>query len=266
LGKVQQEKILLCNSCGLAFLDLEDGYTYTHSDWYDWLRISEEVGKKYLNWIRWYYLKQLKILSGLVEGRELLDIGAGMGIFAKVASEIDWKVTCTEIHPKARAFGAQIYGLIYKELEDIPPESMDIVRVSHILEHVPEPLLFLCKVKSILKSGGICVTMVPHYEPLNCVIKNLILRLIPGEHDFRGHIYPPPHILGFTPFSLKNTFRLVGLHPLKIYSVSRGNRTYYPWKWEIIKPSIKDVIFELVNTLGNIFNRGSWIVGYFRKN
>ena len=264
LGKVKQEEILLCIYCGLAFIDSKK-YTYRHEDWYGWLDFSEEYANKYLKHEKGYYLRQLKILSSLVSDRHILDIGAGMGVFARVATENGWSVTCTDINSKAVEFGNRVYNLTYKELEDVAFNSKDAIRISHVLEHIPEPGTFLLRIKNILKNGGVCVIMVPHYEPLSCVIKNIILNLVPGEHDFRGQIYPPVHILGFTPLSLKKMLESVGLIPLKIVCVSRGNRVYYPWNWGLTVPSVKEAASELVNTLGNIFGRGSWIIGYFRK-
>jgi SAM-dependent methyltransferase len=204
-------------------------------------------------------------LSSLVDGRDLLDIGAGIGTFAKVASENGWRVICTDNNLKARDFGAQIYGLAYKNLEDIQSETMDVIRLSHVLEHILEPCPFLSEVRRTLKPGGVCQIIVPHYEPLNCLIKNLILRLIPGKHLFRGQLYAPQHVLGFTPFSLKNTLELAGFDTVRIHCVSRGNKTYYPWMSDDIKLSVKVIADELVNTVGNLCGRGSCIAGYFRK-
>jgi SAM-dependent methyltransferase len=265
LGEVARTQIFLCHCCGLAFTDRSVTSSYGHEEWYDWLKFTPETGEKYLRFQTDMFTRQLGILSRLVRGRDLLDVGAGLGIFAKVASKNGWRAICAEINPRAKKFGTEIYGLEYQDLDSIPQASMDVVRLSHVLEHVTEPLGFLARVRECLRPGGICVVLVPHYEPLNCVIKNLILKCLLGKHDFRGHIYSPQHVLGFTCVSLSGLFQHSGFVRFDVRSVSRGNRTYYPWVSDDVRLSAKEVVFELVNRVGNIFGRGSWLIGYFGK-
>jgi SAM-dependent methyltransferase len=265
LGEVASTKIFLCHRCGLAFTDPTVTESYGHEDWYDWLEFTPETGKKYLRFQTEMFTRQLHILSRLAPGRDLLDIGAGIGVFAKVAVTEGWRATCAEINPRAKRFGMEIYGLQYQDLDLIPQASRDVVRLSHVLEHVPTPRALLARICDCMRPGGICVVLVPHYKPLNCVAKNLILKCIPGKHDFRGHIYSPQHVLGFTRASLSGLFQRAGFVPVSVRSVSRGNRTYYPWVSDDVRLSTKEVIFEMVNRAGNIFGKGSWLIGYFGK-
>jgi len=174
-------------------------------------------------------------------------------------------VICSDLNPKAKKFGTEIYGLQYRDLEDVAPASVDVVRLSHVLEHIREPRSLLACVRRALKPGGVSVVLVPNYEPLSCLVRNLLLRCWPGQHDFRGEVYSPQHVLGFNLHSLERTFTVAGFRPVKVQSVSRGNRTYYRWKADGV-PALtsRHIAYELLNNLGNLFGRGSWVVGYFQ--
>jgi SAM-dependent methyltransferase len=265
LGEVAGTRIFRCSNCGLAFTDPVVASSYEHEEWYDWLRFTPETGEKYLRFQTGMFSRQLRVLSRYTDGRRLLDVGAGLGVFARVATSSGWRVTCVDLNPRARRFGKEVYGLSYQDFETVPENSMDVVRLSHVLEHIGSPNAFLALARTRLRERGICAVMVPHYEPLSCVVRNLIFKALPGEYDFRGHIYSPQHVLGFTRSSLTALFRRAGFAPLHVRSVSRGNRTYYPWVSDDVRLAARVVAYELVNKLGDVWGRGSWVVGYYRK-
>ena len=263
LGAVAGHKALLCSSCGLAFMDLRAAPVYDHSDWYTWLQHSPQYGEVCLKSYS-HCRAEVSSLAKLTTARTLVDIGAGPGFFARQAADLGWSVTCVEVNSVARKFGSEIYGLTYRGLEELDTASSDVVRVSHLLEHVPDPLPLLAEIKRVLKKNGLATVVVPHYEPLDCVIKNLILKCVPGKHDFRAVIYAPQHVLGFSPSTLTAMLSRAGFHPITVRCVSRGNKTYYPWRFEGAWPTPKKAVFEIVNGFGNMFGRGGWIVGHFR--
>jgi len=265
LGEVARTRVFRCNNCGLAFSDPTAARSYQHEEWYEWLQFTRETGQKYLRFQTCMFSRQLCVLSKYTDGRDLLDVGAGLGIFARVATDNGWHVTCIDLNPRARRFGSEIYGLNYQDFETVPGNSLDVVRLSHVLEHVASPNPFLALVRARLRDRGICAVMVPHYEPLSCAIRNLIFKALPGKHDFRGHIYSPQHVLGFTRSSLTALLRRAGFAPLHVQCVSRGNHTYYPWISDDVRLPARVVAYELVNKLGDIWGRGSWVVGYYRK-
>lgn len=265
LGQVSKVPVYVCEGCGLAFMEPQSSSSYRHEEWYSWLEFTPEVGRSIVKISVEAYRSQLKILSSMSSGRRIVDVGAGHGVFGKIASDQGWDVVCSDFNPRAAKFGTEIYGLQYRNLEDLAPASVDVVRLSHVLEHIPEPRPFLACVHRILQPGGICVVLVPNYEPLSCLMRNLVLRCWPGQYDFRGDIYSPQHLLGFNLHSLERAFTIAGFRRVKVQSVSRGNRTYYRWKADGV-PALtpRHIAYELLNNVGNLFGRGSWVVGYFR--
>jgi SAM-dependent methyltransferase len=73
-------------------------------------------------------------------------------------------------------------------LDELAAGNADAVRLSHVLEHLARPVPLLEKVRTILKPGGVLAVLVPHCESLDCVLKNLLLKCVPGRQDFRTSI------------------------------------------------------------------------------
>ncbi|CZF77338.1 class I SAM-dependent methyltransferase [Grimontia marina] len=93
----------------------------------------------------------------------VLDIGSGEGRHAQLFIESGKKVTALD-------YGESIY---FKKAEDDkiavtcdymkyePQEKFDCIWLSHVLEHQPNPNLFLKKIRSDTKTGGLVAISVP---------------------------------------------------------------------------------------------------------
>ena len=60
--------------------------------------------------------------------------------------------------------GADIVWDLNKAPYPFKDESIDYIFCSHTLEHLKEPELFFNEVQRILKRGGACEIIVPHYK------------------------------------------------------------------------------------------------------
>jgi SAM-dependent methyltransferase len=87
----------------------------------------------------------------------LLDIGCGNGSFLEFARRAGWQTVGIEPDPKAVDV-AQKRGLDVRqggvELLDAEREQFDGITLSHVIEHVHEPLILLRACKRLLKPGG----------------------------------------------------------------------------------------------------------------
>ncbi len=127
----------------------------------------------------------------------LLDIGCGNGGYLATMKELGWGVAGVEMDARAAEIARSRFGIfVYTgSINDAPFEeaSFDAVTMSHVIEHVPEPVDFMRAAARFLKAGGQLVIVTPNGQSL-------------GSRAFKKHWYaldPPRHFVIFTPHSLK---------------------------------------------------------------
>jgi len=92
------------------------------------------------------------------------------------------------------------------EQQKFPAESFDAVTMSHVIEHVPEPIQTLSECARILRPGGRLFLWTPNHSSLGCRVF--------GKH-WRG-LEPPRHLHLFSPRSLKSLLNKAGLNDFSI--------------------------------------------------
>ncbi len=96
---------------------------------------------------------------GDVQGKRVLDLGCGIGVFSRLAAEKGARVVstdyskaaldyCARTAPEARRVLHHAEHLPFKE------RSFDVVLAADIIEHLYDPVLFLSEVNRVLASGG----------------------------------------------------------------------------------------------------------------
>jgi 2-polyprenyl-3-methyl-5-hydroxy-6-metoxy-1,4-benzoquinol methylase len=137
----------------------------------------------------------LDLASSLVEGRRLLDIGSGPGLFPRIAAERGWEASAIELNVESvENMLKEGMRVIVKPLElaDLPQGSFDLVTMWEVLEHVAEPRVLLAEARRILAPGGLLLALVPNAG-------SLVTRLLHERSDtFGGH----SHLNHFNPGSL----------------------------------------------------------------
>ncbi len=95
----------------------------------------------------------------------ILDVGCGNGTWLMKMAALGWEVAGVEPGLQA-AQAAQAAGLAVQhgtlETVDYAPGSFDVVRIWHVLEHVPQPLATLRQAYRLLKPGGQLIIGVPN--------------------------------------------------------------------------------------------------------
>lgn len=98
-----------------------------------------------------------------------------------------------------------------------PDDEFDAITISHVIEHVLDPIRFLQECKRILKPNGTVVIITPDSQNLG--------RRIFGKY-WRGWEVPR-HIFVFSPLSLRMIVQRVEFKVLKIWTISGSAR----WMW-----------------------------------
>jgi SAM-dependent methyltransferase len=102
-------------------------------------------------------------------GGRLLDVGCGAGGFAEQARDLGWHVIGVESDhvaaQRARDRGIEVLEAAFDTLGSLP-ERYDLVRMSHVLEHMRHPLAALRIARLSLADGGRLHVAVPNADSL----------------------------------------------------------------------------------------------------
>ena len=112
-----------------------------------------------------------KCIDLLPESGELLDIGTGNGTALKSASQLlkKWKLFGFDIHDKFKKDVLKIQGVVdfyAGDFQEIPKKKFDLIILWHSLEHIAEPIKFLCQVIDYLTEDGLLLIQVPNVETM----------------------------------------------------------------------------------------------------
>jgi SAM-dependent methyltransferase len=137
-------------------------------------------------------------------GRRLLDVGCGSGDFLQRMRSLGWEAVGVEPDPvaAARARSANLDvrdGLLVDAAFD--DDSFDAIVLSHVIEHVHDPVGLLRECGRVLRPGGVLIVMTPNLDSV-------------GHRrfgaDWRG-LEPPRHLHLFSSRSLSTCIRTAGL-------------------------------------------------------
>ena len=190
--------------------------------------------KEDLPWWLATYANYYSLLEKHTSGRKILDIGSGPGHFLFTGKKRGWDVLGVEPSLSASAYALR-RGLpvindffSFENLKKYGP--FDVVHMSLVLEHVPEPIQFLKEAKKLLKPGGLIAVFCPNdYNPLQIILRN--------ELGFKPWWVLPRHHLNYFDFkSMKKLLvrlgfkekECLGTFPLEFFLLSGSNYIGYP--------------------------------------
>ena len=139
----------------------------------------------------------------VVPGSDYLDVGCGIGDQVALMSALGVKARGVELNPIAaglcRDRGLDVHC---GTLDDaaFPDETFDAISLTHVLEHIPDPLPLLATCFRILKRGGELVIAVPN-------VRSLIFEKT-GRYWINLDL--PRHLHHFSPSSLRKAVAVVG--------------------------------------------------------
>ena len=146
----------------------------------------------------------------------LLEIGSGFGFLLDSFRENGWNVIGIDPDLNAARVAKQKLAIetitCTLEATHLPSESVDVVIMLHVIEHVPDPLATLREIYRVLKPGGHLVVETPRYDTL--MFKFL------GRHE--RSISCDGHIFFFTTASLKAASEKAGFSLVRHDYVGRS--------------------------------------------
>ena len=142
------------------------------------------------------------------ERRRILDVGSGPGFFLLHGQGRGWATLGVE--PSAQA-AAHSRGMGLRIVEDFLTEntartlgSFDVIHMSEVLEHIPDPTQMLGLAHGLLSPGGLLCVVVPNdYNPFQIALRQ--------ECGFPPWWVAPPHHINYFDFdSLERLFARAG--------------------------------------------------------
>lgn len=239
---LSDSKIMICKNC-------KNGFTYpkpripdySSEDFQamggdtNYLTPFEELPKE----IKRSYSTQLKMIEGKVpEGSSVLEIGGGEGIFLEMLKvrgyEVELIEPSTSAAMRARRRGLNVRNNYFQNVSF--DKKFNLVCLSHVLEHIDDPLDAISRIKNILEPNGFILLAQANFKGIMpMLLKENWYAWVPEQH--------------FTHFSLAGLKYLAKESSLSIstYKYSRlvhGSSVYH----SILKyiPFLQDQIHILL--------------------
>lgn len=175
---------------------------------------------------------KLKLVNSQTTKGRILDIGTGTGDFLVAAKDNGWKTIGIEPNEKARSIARNKGVTFVENLQAIESNSIDIVTMWHVLEHVPNLEEYILEFKRILKTTGTLIIAVPNFNSFDANYY--------GKHWAAYDV--PRHLWHFSKFSIKKIFseyqfELTQILPMKFdsYYVSLLSEKYKTGKMNFFK-------------------------------
>ncbi|HEY3219325.1 MAG TPA: class I SAM-dependent methyltransferase [Gemmatimonadales bacterium] len=209
-GDQCQFKFYRCPRCRLVVYDTRTG---VNQEKYILTRVDPQAATRQNRGHRQTYAFIQRHTTGRGRGR-LLDLGCGDGTVLWLARRDGWEVKGIELFPEHTKIVRETLGLDV-ETSDITAyngvhEAWDCVVLTHVLEHLPDPVGALTKIRNLLKPGGIGVLEFPNIDAFDARLRRLLDRLHVHRRTYAVS-YVPGHVQEFCRASFAYAARKAGL-------------------------------------------------------
>ena len=239
-------EIRTCQACGLSQLDplpstettinlYADGYfagtgAIGYSDYADQEREYRAT-----------FAEDLRSLSPyLAAGASALDVGCGFGWFVHGALAAGYDAIGIDFSREAVERAAQIlpgrvfHGAI-NDVAELRDRRFDLIFSSHVIEHIPEPHVFMADLVDRLNEGGVIALVTPNIESA--------LARISGRRWVSFKL--PEHVSYYSPSTIRRLLETAGL---EVVSVEPAYQYY-------ALPFLMHRIRELIHPIGKLIPR-----------
>ncbi|HZV99104.1 MAG TPA: methyltransferase domain-containing protein [Methylophilaceae bacterium] len=174
---------------------------------------------------------------------KVLDVGCYDGLLPTALGDQFEKYgieACAEAIAVAEQRGVKILARKIREISQLPDQEFDIITAVDVIEHVPDPKLFLQLLMQKLKPGGIIITSTGNSKASSW-------KIFGARYWYSSY---PDHISFISPSWSENVAKDLGLVLLKTqefrYNPSTGKRALYEWCELVAKFIISTVEVSLV--------------------
>lgn len=217
--------VLKCCDCGLVRLDKfvtdEDDSFYEKSGMWQsndmdsgvrQARIAAEADD----------VRRAKFVRNYVRNNSVIDFGCGSGGFLHNIMDIASSVAGIELEREKREFLKNEGITCYESIDVLPDEKFDVITLFHVLEHLPDPVAILDKLKSHLNDGGKIIIETPNAD-------DALLSLYDSE-EFADFTYWICHLYLYSNKTFSDLMEKCGLKKSLMQQIQRyplANHLYW---------------------------------------
>ena len=186
----------------------------------------------------------------------ILDIGCayGVGSLGLAMQHYPYEISGVELSESTRNYLEQQGMTTYRTTEDIPSnQSFDGILLNDILEHIPEPLNFLEKIRSISHPNTAIWVNVPNF--VDWRLSTIVQQANSGSTQVPKDFNPWEHLSYFSPQSLDHALATIGAH--RLHSPTSDYAIRHDSIKECIKTSIRFVRDIMRLHQNTYFNRNT---------
>ncbi|MFO7883063.1 MAG: class I SAM-dependent methyltransferase [Kosmotogaceae bacterium] len=156
----------------------------------------------------WKFIKKYIPIKG-----RFLDIGCGGGAVLYFAQKDGWDVKGLEISDGFAKFVSQKLGITVVTIDfleyDGDKEMYDVISLRHVLEHLPDSILAMNKISSMLKKGGYGHFEFPNINSLTHRLHRFLTK-VKLEKKYYDSSYRPGHCNEFCKRSFQYLLNVTG--------------------------------------------------------
>jgi SAM-dependent methyltransferase len=225
--------------------------------------------------------RQMDIVEKYANKGCVLNVGA-MSKSNIVFVERGWKLHVVEVSQYAAKTAHEKWGfdITLSRIEDYscPPNTYDLIKLGHVIEHLFDPRMVIEKLHKMLKPGGIILIETDNSQGLKTNIEIGIRRIF-GEkiaatmvHKVMkknllkryGRLTPPEHVYLFSKKNLSSLLHSLGFSVIEVFQPAWGDLTWFPLP-NIDRFGLIEKSFIFIDQIGAKFDRGDVIVALARK-
>lgn len=193
-GDRHQYRFYRCPACRLVIYDTRPG---VNQEKYIFSAVDPEAPTRQNRGHRQTYAF---IRSHARPPGKMLDLGCGDGTVLWLARKDGWDVKGVELFPEQTSLVREKLGLEVETSDimsyDVRRAWYDVVVLTHVLEHLPDPLAALRKIHDALKPGGAGVLEFPNIDAVDARLRRLLDRLRLHRRHYTP-TYVPGHVQEF---------------------------------------------------------------------
>jgi 2-polyprenyl-3-methyl-5-hydroxy-6-metoxy-1,4-benzoquinol methylase len=164
-------------------------------------RSRQDIHERCLYWLR-------TLMSYKLPPAKILELGCGHGSFVALCQWAGFEATGLEISPWVVDLAAKTFDIpmLLGPIEDqrLEAESLDIIALYDVLEHLPDPLLTMGVAASLLKEDGFFIVQIPNYQ------ENKTYTQMLEDRDSFLSLMIPEHTYLFSQRAITNFFKGLG--------------------------------------------------------